>query len=796
MEQQQTHRCLQALCAICLALLISLGGIGCIMTAFALPGNWTQAWLFCLCAGVVLALCYSFRHGGWAVLPLLAALLWYLKTHPGWLLHLESLLFTISNCYDNAYHWGVIFWSGETLTGQPVLLALELMSLLPCFAVIRTVLHRRSAIPALLWGMAPLGVCMVINDAIPERLPLAVLLLGLLLVLLTQSSRRQNAWQGCKLTLLLLGPVEIVLLALLMLLPQQNYTRTPLADRIQQNMQGWFLQLPFVSETPDQRLTLDFSGSGVESQVDLASLGPRMSQAYQVMEVTADTGGPLYLRGQSMGVYTGTGWEMGQTGFDQRFLPSDRFYALGCGDIAPEDGGLVKVKTKRTKELFYTPYYPKGDQWLSLLEGDAYLANPDQRTEYSFQRLIWPQSGLVSFPNEAYPLMAQYWDYVCGAYLDLPSDTSAWAGTFLRERELLPQENFPAELSTILGVSNAGDASDNQAYSEDNSNLSVSVITSDGIMIDGGTYYDTVESAEASGGVVGPSVYLTMAHYYRTAERIGAWLRSHGAYDLNPSRMPSEETDFVRWFLENNDAGYCTHYASSAVVLLRAAGIPARFVTGYLAQVRPGEPAAVTGDHAHAWAEYFLPFIGWVVLDATPGQSQTSTAQTLPTTATTDPETQENSQATEDSTRPSTEPKPTEQPGGTSVQGPAKTTPSPLVQRLLAVGVWLLRLAAVLAALWLQSRLRLRLRKSWLCHDSINQQAIYWWRYACRLARLEGNEPPEPLHQLALRAKFSGHTLTQEQLETFPRWCEQTRLRLAKKPWHWRLFYRIALALW
>ena len=51
---------------------------------------------------------------------------------------------------------------------------------------------------------------------------------------------------------------------------------------------------------------------------------------------------------------------------------------------------------------------------------------------------------------------------------------------------------------------------------------------------------------------------------------------------------------------------------------MQAAGIPARYVTGYYVNVTQGEQITVYSNQAHAWAEYWLPGYGWTVLEATP----------------------------------------------------------------------------------------------------------------------------------------------------------------------------------
>ena len=96
-------------------------------------------------------------------------------------------------------------------------------------------------------------------------------------------------------------------------------------------------------------------------------------------------------------------------------------------------------------------------------------------------------------------------------------------------------------------------------------------------------------------------------------------LREKHAYTLEPNPAPAG-VDPVESFLLGEHAGHCELFASSAVLLLRLRGVPARYVTGF----RGGEWNAVGGyvavrdDRAHAWAEAFVPDRGWVRVDATP----------------------------------------------------------------------------------------------------------------------------------------------------------------------------------
>ena len=87
-------------------------------------------------------------------------------------------------------------------------------------------------------------------------------------------------------------------------------------------------------------------------------------------------------------------------------------------------------------------------------------------------------------------------------------------------------------------------------------------------------------------------------------------------YTLQP---PTLGRNGIDEFLFDTRRGFCEHYAGSFTVLMRAAGLPARVVTGYLG----GEPNEI-GDYyivrqsdAHAWSEVWLDGEGWVRVDPT-----------------------------------------------------------------------------------------------------------------------------------------------------------------------------------
>jgi len=87
-------------------------------------------------------------------------------------------------------------------------------------------------------------------------------------------------------------------------------------------------------------------------------------------------------------------------------------------------------------------------------------------------------------------------------------------------------------------------------------------------------------------------------------------------YTLEPPLLGANGIDE---FLFSTKQGFCEHYAGSFVFLLRAAGVPARVVTGYQGNEYNalGNYYIVRQSDAHAWAEAWLPERGWVRYDPT-----------------------------------------------------------------------------------------------------------------------------------------------------------------------------------
>jgi len=104
---------------------------------------------------------------------------------------------------------------------------------------------------------------------------------------------------------------------------------------------------------------------------------------------------------------------------------------------------------------------------------------------------------------------------------------------------------------------------------------------------------------------------------YEKALAIQDFLRNF-KYSLTV-KPPPNGTDGVDWFLFHEREGFCTHYASAMVIMLRSVGVPARLAIGYLSSEfdEASGTFIIRAKDYHAWSEVYFPKYGWIVFEAT-----------------------------------------------------------------------------------------------------------------------------------------------------------------------------------
>lgn len=228
------------------------------------------------------------------------------------------------------------------------------------------------------------------------------------------------------------------------------------------------------------------------------------------------------------------------------------------------------------------------------------------------------------------------------------------------------------------------------------------------------------------------------------------FISNQGYYSLNTPKMP-DGNDFPVWFINEAESGYCVHYATATAVMLRALGIPARYVTGYYVYANANEWTQVTSDNAHAWVEYYDKAKGWVALEATPSSfepvsSNRTDIETIPATEPTKP------------SRVETVPQATNgdysKPEDTTVK--PKASPVPIIILIILVVISFM--------------MRYRICKNaiikHLYKGKNNTRAIYIYRYIEKIIKSSHNVIPDNISNIANKAKFSNHIITDEEIRS------------------------------
>lgn len=254
---------------------------------------------------------------------------------------------------------------------------------------------------------------------------------------------------------------------------------------------------------------------------------------------------------------------------------------------------------------------------------------------------------------------------------------------------------------------------------------------------------------------------------------IQTMVQTSAAYTLSPG-TPPDGRDFVDYFLFENRQGYCVHFASAAVALLRAYGIPARYAEGYIItneeiqQAQPDGWMNIPDSKAHAWAEYYLPGTGWVPLEATPGYTtapgNTGVVQSpAPSSVTSEPApssaSMESSPAASVSSLPATDsfsPTAQEVSTPTAAEGAKPADFLPIV-------IFLLILLIPLSLIFIRHFIAVRRFQQLLQAEDTNKSLLKMHQKLVGLLSYAGLREPDFTQELAQKARYSAHKITPEE---------------------------------
>ena len=265
---------------------------------------------------------------------------------------------------------------------------------------------------------------------------------------------------------------------------------------------------------------------------------------------------------------------------------------------------------------------------------------------------------------------------------------------------------------------------------------------------------------------------------------VAALVSSSSRYSLFPRPIPNDE-DFALYFLETAHSGYCIHFATAATLMLRALGVPARFTVGYMITIPPdqvGEVVVITDREAHAWVEVFYDNVGWLPLEVTPASSGSGIYVGLPQFS---PSMLPDGQLVSSSSE--WDPMLDDPYYGMEVEGgSADDAPQggddEYDYRLIAIIP--LSLLAIVLLLILRGYISQFKRDRAFANKDTNLAVIHAWRYILRLrgrvlprndeVKLTiGREGADFYEELAQKARFSQHRLTESEREAMIEYAKQ-----------------------
>ncbi|GMK39477.1 hypothetical protein PCCS19_25310 [Paenibacillus sp. CCS19] len=266
---------------------------------------------------------------------------------------------------------------------------------------------------------------------------------------------------------------------------------------------------------------------------DDTRLGESLKSVNQVM-FTVETDQPMYWRGTSKSIYTGRGWTDNGTEWSSR--------------LVAEPGTSIGA----VKETFHMAEPEAG---LPLFAGgtDAIVTQ------------------LVSESPSRQQL--RYWEDEAAGTLFAPGTSVKVASYTVEAQAPLTEEQLQQRLNAMQGPTEDDPEDVAKAYTQLPASLPSRVTEMAAQVI--------ADGQDSWGGMT----------RYAKVKALESYLKTHYTYSLNETDQPPVGSDFVDDFLFEQQRGYCVHFSTAMVVMLRTQGIPARWVKGFA----PGELAESAG---------------------------------------------------------------------------------------------------------------------------------------------------------------------------------------------------------
>ncbi|HEX3037458.1 MAG TPA: transglutaminaseTgpA domain-containing protein [Oscillospiraceae bacterium] len=402
--------------------------------------------------------------------------------------------------------------------------------------------------------------------------------------------------------------VALCFALILCIFPQSTYVRDPGANEARNKLQNFVEQSSLFSSWQ----TGGINGGNLKSSGDLTFTGET------VLRIKTDDTKPLYLRAFAGSTYTGDKWEpISDEIYNQH---SSAFSTLNGKSLNPQN---MTAKYFELCSLVDSHTNLNASKAASLNQYSITVQNVHANKHY-----VYAPYGLITTPanlpdtvfaNDGY-IKADSWfgisDYSMKAYYPYTVNS----GLNFRSANL--QSYYKADYRKQLQPAITERVSWAEDYINDENAYR-------NFLYD----YNTALPDDIKQKVIKlcQDNHFSSDNLDAEINAVQTYLATNCQYTLSPGKTPANR-DFVDYFLFENRKGYCVHFATAATILLRAMGIPARYVEGYVANAN--DLAALDSDgytnikdsRAHAWTEVYIPVYGWVPVETTPGFYQTDSS--------------------------------------------------------------------------------------------------------------------------------------------------------------------------
>ena len=725
-KQSQITKSLITIVGNCLLILIAVYcTFGVLITAFGFPVEIRGLFGIWLLNSLVIA-AIAIRYRGRGILALtpvaVALLVWkYPEIAEG----AKWVIFSITDYYNNWLSVTVLFPGSRELKGDPAVF-FAAAGIAVTFLLAIAICLRRSTFFTVLSTLPIVLLTFVITDTQADVLYLFGLV-AVYLTMLFSSALSPDDFQKR-------GLIHIPMLALAMLfvgltyiaVPPEKYKRDEQISALNSQARLVATQIGrFVKIVPGgANLGVGWpEGASYGAwmfdvrKVSVADAGMRIITDKSLLEVIATEPGTFYLRGYSLQHFEGRSWyrntETIRLYDDEtaRSIPAMIAHMYGSGDTgeAPRLTGIVINRTGDASDVDYVPYY-SGYSLFNIAPsgGDFYRDMWFYYTQGNIHKLAGSMSPVYFLDGEE--------------WID-DSDI-----TIIPNAEL---DNYTEQI------------------------MSTGIFTE----IDESTAQGLRQLAFEAG--IDPT-----ADRVAVVDAVAAYIRSSAGYTLTPGTIPRDE-DFALYFLETLKEGYCVHFATAAVLMLRALDIPARFTSGFVVTVpqsEVGNAVVATDRNAHAWVEVYYEDAGWLYLEVTPPAAGSITPAARPH----DPEA---------STSATPAPMPARGPneGDRTPEDiqPGNNSPLPGTgageQKLRLLPAWMYTTVIIIicigicaAILPVRRHIVRKLRAKSFEQADTNKAVISIWKYIIQLSSREAI-PLTEVEELALKARFSQYRITEEE---------------------------------